>query len=83
MAHPENQAAIAVLQAILGERIVPVQGSGDEIKAMLHLVWAGESDPAAARVLAGGHRLTWWRWRTSPRGRCQPKPPTWMPTEAV
>ena len=54
MAHPENQAAIAVLQAILGERIVPVQGSGDEIKAMLHLVWAGEPDPAVARVLCWG-----------------------------
>ncbi len=54
MAHPENQAAIAVLQAVLGERIVPVQGSGDEIKATLHLVWACEPDPAAARVLCWG-----------------------------
>jgi nucleotide-binding universal stress UspA family protein len=54
MAHPENQAAIAVLQAVLGERIVPVQGSGEEIKATLNLIWSGETDPAASRILCWG-----------------------------
>lgn len=54
MAHPENQVAVAVLQAVLGEHIVPVQGAGDEIKATLSSIWAGESDPGAARVLAWG-----------------------------
>jgi nucleotide-binding universal stress UspA family protein len=54
MAHPENQAAIAVLQAVLGERIVPVQGSGEEIKATLNLIWSGETDSAASRILCWG-----------------------------
>jgi nucleotide-binding universal stress UspA family protein len=54
MAHPENRDAIAVLQAIMGERIVPVMGSSDEIKATLHTIWSGESDPAIARVLCWG-----------------------------
>jgi nucleotide-binding universal stress UspA family protein len=54
MAHPENQDAITVLQAIMGERIVPVKGSSDEIKASLHTIWSGESDSAAARVLCWG-----------------------------
>jgi nucleotide-binding universal stress UspA family protein len=56
MAHPENQDAIAVLQAIMGERIVPVMGSSDEIKAALHTIWLcwGESAqaPAVAEVVA-------------------------------
>ncbi len=70
MAHPENQAAVAVLQAVLGERIVPVQGAGDEIKATLNSIWAGESDPAAARVLCWGASperaaLGHWPWRKS------------------
>jgi nucleotide-binding universal stress UspA family protein len=54
MAHPENQAAVAVLQAVLGQRIVPVQGSGEEIKATLNLIWAGETGPAAPRILCWG-----------------------------
>jgi nucleotide-binding universal stress UspA family protein len=54
MAHPENQAAVAVLQAVLGEHIVPVQGAGDEIKATLGSIWAGETGPGASRVLAWG-----------------------------
>jgi nucleotide-binding universal stress UspA family protein len=54
MAHPENQAATTVLQAVLGERIVPVQGSGEEIKATLNRLWSGETDPAAPRVLCWG-----------------------------
>ncbi|RPJ03052.1 MAG: hypothetical protein EHM39_00385 [Chloroflexi bacterium] len=54
MAHPENQAAVAVLQAVLGEHIVPVQGAGDEIKATLGTIWAGEKDLGTSRVLAWG-----------------------------
>jgi nucleotide-binding universal stress UspA family protein len=54
MAHPENQDAIAVLQAIMGERIVPVKGSSDEIKSSLHAIWSGESDTTVARVLCWG-----------------------------
>jgi nucleotide-binding universal stress UspA family protein len=54
MAHPENQAAVAVLQAVLGGRVVPVLGSGDEIKATLKLIWSGADEPAATRILCWG-----------------------------
>jgi nucleotide-binding universal stress UspA family protein len=57
MANPDNRAAIAVIEAALGGRVVPVQGSGDEIKAALRLIWAGEMDPAASRILCWGATL--------------------------
>ncbi len=51
MAHPGNQAAVAVLQAVLGGRIVPVQGSAGEIRAALNQLWAGDTDAGMLRVL--------------------------------
>ena len=51
MAHPDNQAAVAVLQAVLGERIVPIQGSAREIRAALDTVWAGAAEAEALHIL--------------------------------
>jgi nucleotide-binding universal stress UspA family protein len=54
MAHPGNQTAVAMLQAVLGGRIVPVQGAASEIKATLNLIWSEETEPAAPRILCWG-----------------------------
>jgi nucleotide-binding universal stress UspA family protein len=51
MAHPDNHAAVAVLQALLGAHIVPVQGAAAEIKAVLNRVWPEEADSAAPRIV--------------------------------
>ncbi len=51
MAYPDNQASVAMLQALLGMSIVPVQGSAGEIRAALNRLWAGEDDSGAVRVL--------------------------------
>lgn len=56
MAHPDNRASVAVLQAVLGGRIVPVQGSAREIRTALDQVWPEKLDPEAQPVLCwGGH----------------------------
>ncbi|HVO71875.1 MAG TPA: hypothetical protein VMT24_17625, partial [Aggregatilineaceae bacterium] len=51
MAHPDNQAAVAVLQAVLGERIVPIQGSARELRAALDTVWSGAAESEALHIL--------------------------------
>jgi nucleotide-binding universal stress UspA family protein len=54
MAHPENQAAAAVMQTLLGGQVVFVQGTAAEIKAALDRVWPDEVDSAAPRILSWG-----------------------------
>ncbi len=54
MAHPENRAAITVLESALGTRIVPVQGSSEEIRAALNLIWSDETNPKTTRILCWG-----------------------------
>jgi hypothetical protein len=54
MAHPENQAAVAVIQTLLGGQVVFVQGTTAEIKAALDRVWPDEVDSAAPRILSWG-----------------------------
>jgi nucleotide-binding universal stress UspA family protein len=54
MAHPENQLAVNMLESALGARVVPVQGSGAEIRAALDLVWTGETGPRTTRILCWG-----------------------------
>lgn len=54
MAHPDNQAAVTVLQAVLGGVIVPVQGSAREIRASLDLVWSEKADAEKQHILCWG-----------------------------
>jgi nucleotide-binding universal stress UspA family protein len=54
MAHPENQTAITVLEATLGTRIVPVQGSSEEIRAALNAIWLEETHSKTTRILCWG-----------------------------
>ena len=54
MAHPDNQAALAVLQAVLGGAIVPVQGSAREIRAALDLLWSEQAESAGLHILCWG-----------------------------
>jgi nucleotide-binding universal stress UspA family protein len=54
MAHPGNQTAVTVLQAVLGGRVVPVRGSVSEIRAMLNQLWAEEADATARSILCWG-----------------------------
>jgi hypothetical protein len=54
MAHPENQAAVAVMQTLLGGQVVFVQGTTSEIKAALDRVWPDEADSAVPRILSWG-----------------------------
>jgi nucleotide-binding universal stress UspA family protein len=39
MAHPEDRTALGVLESVLGQRIVPVQGDADELRAALDTTW--------------------------------------------
>ena len=57
MAHPENRATIAVLEAALGTRVIPVQGSSEEIRAALNMIWSNEASSQATRILC---------WRAAP-----------------
>ncbi|MBI5961442.1 MAG: universal stress protein [Chloroflexi bacterium] len=52
MAHPDNPAAMAVLRAVLGETVVPVQGAAKEIRATLNQVWAGPADAETQHILS-------------------------------
>jgi nucleotide-binding universal stress UspA family protein len=54
MAHPDNQAAVAMLQALLGSPIVPVQGSAREIRTTLDLLWSEKADAEALHILCWG-----------------------------
>ncbi len=54
MAHPENQSAITVLEAALGTHIVPVQGSSEEIRAALNVIWSEETLSKTTRILCWG-----------------------------
>ncbi|GAB4453429.1 MAG: hypothetical protein Kow00120_23390 [Anaerolineae bacterium] len=57
MAHPDNPAAVAVLEAVLGGRVVVVQGAAPEVRAALDRLWSGETDLTTRRVLS---------WASSP-----------------
>jgi hypothetical protein len=54
MAHPERNNVITMLEMVLNARIVPVQGSGAEIKTALDNVWLQEPEAVNPRILSWG-----------------------------
>ncbi len=54
MAHPENRAAVAMIEAALHTDIVPVKGSSAEIRTALNRVWVNEVNPKLTRILCWG-----------------------------
>ena len=54
MAHPENRAAVAMLESALDTSVVPVKGSGAEIRRTLNQVWTSEVAPRLTHVLCWG-----------------------------
>ncbi|MBZ0305485.1 MAG: universal stress protein [Anaerolineae bacterium] len=52
MVHPDNKKVQDLFEERLGGKVFPVQGSSDEIKATLDLLYAGEDVTSAPRFLS-------------------------------
>jgi len=51
MAHPDNQAVVKVLEAVLGASVTPVRSAAEEIKRSLDYVWQEDSEAGASTLL--------------------------------